>query len=92
MLPSVLDIQRPLSARGIARDALERVLGQSAYVAEMDGALVVRVKNRVVQPADVQKLLASFGDLMTFVVVGSGSVTEMGQVGVQVFVGSYTCS
>ena len=69
--------ERTLAARGIAREALQRALRQSPYVAEMDGGLVVCVENRVVQAASVQQFLAGFGDLMLFESVPSDGASQV---------------
>ena len=73
-----LDNQRtPLSVRPVSARRMEELIGPSAFVAETDGAFVVSVENRVVQPADMQQLLSSFGELMSFTAVGSENIIQV---------------
>ncbi|KAF7790319.1 hypothetical protein EIP86_001273 [Pleurotus ostreatoroseus] len=63
----------PMDARCVSARGMARLLGPSAFVAEMDGACVVRVEGRTVLPADVQRLMGSFGEVMAFQAVGGQS-------------------
>ena len=75
---SSLDSQRtPLIVQAVTAQAMEKMIGPSEFVAETDGAFVVSVENRVVQPADMQQLLASFGELMSFSSVATDNQTQV---------------
>lgn len=50
-----------------------QITGKSPFIAETDGALLLSIEGRPLQPADVQNVLLSFGELMSFGDVPSDS-------------------
>ncbi|OBZ67253.1 Meiosis protein mei2 [Grifola frondosa] len=60
-----------LDARFVAPSALESVTGKSAFVAQTDGALYVNVEAHLLQPGNLQNVLASFGELLSFKPAGA---------------------
>ncbi|KAI0958378.1 hypothetical protein AcV7_004213 [Taiwanofungus camphoratus] len=62
-----------LEAGFITLERLEMITGKSPFIAETDGALLLSIEGRPLQPADVQNVLLSFGELMSFGDVPSDS-------------------
>lgn len=71
------DERTPLSVRGVSTPSLQKLIGQSPLVVEMDASFVVSVENRIVTPGDMQQLLTSFGELMSFNVVGNQGAAQV---------------
>ncbi|KAI0365617.1 hypothetical protein BV20DRAFT_721398 [Pilatotrama ljubarskyi] len=67
---SALDDVR-LEAAYISPTHVEKLTGKSDFVSELDGSFFVTVEGRAVMPKDVQKMLASFGELTAFSAAGS---------------------
>ncbi|KAI0356223.1 hypothetical protein OH77DRAFT_243296 [Trametes cingulata] len=67
---SALDDVR-LEAAFVSPTQVEKLTGKSEFVSELDSSFFVTVEGRSVMPKDVQKMLASFGELTAFSAAGS---------------------
>ncbi|OJT09286.1 Meiosis protein mei2 [Trametes pubescens] len=67
---SALDNVR-LEAEFVSPARVEKMTAGGDFISELDGSFFVTVEGRAVEPRDVQKMLASFGELASFSASGS---------------------
>ncbi|KAI0633340.1 RNA recognition motif 2-domain-containing protein [Trametes polyzona] len=60
-----------LEATFVSPAQVENMTAKEDFISELDGSFFVTVEGRPVEPNDVQKLLASFGELSSFSASGS---------------------
>ncbi|KAH9847633.1 RNA recognition motif 2-domain-containing protein [Lenzites betulinus] len=60
-----------LDAAFVSPAQVENMMAQEDFISELDGSFFVTVEGRAVEAKDVQKMLASFGELASFSASGS---------------------
>ncbi|THG98669.1 hypothetical protein EW026_g3569 [Hermanssonia centrifuga] len=72
--------EQPLVAEPLSPKQLHEVAGQSPFIAETNGAFFVTVENRFLPASNLQQVLTSFGEVMSFEALDSDPNNQVGLI------------